>query len=37
MMDTNFHEKASLVKADLTLFTRRRSRLRRCPGGSGMA
>ena len=33
----NFHEKALFVKADLTMITCRRSRLRQRPGGAGMA
>ena len=32
-----FYEKALLVKVDLTMIARRRSRLRQRPGGSGMA
>ena len=30
---SDFYEKAHLVKADLTMFACRRSRLRQCPGG----
>jgi hypothetical protein len=37
MPKRSFYEKASFVKADLTMFACRRSRLHRCPGGSGMA
>ena len=37
-LDASFHEKAYIVKANLTVFAcRRRIRLRRCPRGSGMA
>src|SRR5688572_2658571 len=33
----NFYEMALFVKVDLTMIACRRSRLRQCPGGSGMA
>jgi hypothetical protein len=36
-LTNGFHEKALSVKADLTMFACRRSRLRQRPGGSGMA
>jgi Transposase IS116/IS110/IS902 family len=36
-LHANFHEKALFVKADLTMFACRRSRLRQCPGATLVA